>query len=160
MRQFLWAAIITAGLSATAAAAADPGPYPGSRVDPDIARQALEAAPLGRGPAAVLVTSDSFDQVLAFYKAAGTEVRLPTRPGQPDTGHERELPADIKGGKPLGPPLKIKQATVLLDGTKELTDSKNWVTIIRPFIFNVTLVGERFVYDDIRDITVIVQSKE
>lgn len=165
MRRILWAAALTGSLFGgawnTGAWAADPGLYPGAKHDAEITRQAQLAAPMGSGDAvSVAVTSDSFEQVLAFYKAAGTEIRLSPRPGQPETGYERELPADVKGGKMPGTPLKVKQVVVLLDDAQDLTDSKNWVTIIRPFLFDVTLEGERFNYKDVRDITVILQSKQ
>ena len=49
---------------------------------------------------------------------------------------------------------------VILDEAPDLRFSKNWVTLIRPFVFDVAIEGDRFVYKDVRDVTVILQSKE
>jgi len=158
MKGFLAAAALLAGLSG-GAMAADPGLYPGAKLDPEVTRKAAQAAPGGVGPDAVATTTDPFEKVLAFYAASGTVVTFPPRRGQPDTGHERELPAAATPGKFVGSGIKVKQAMVILDGASDLTTSKNWVAITRPFIFNTRIEGGRYVYEDVRDITVIIQSK-
>lgn len=159
MRRLLWAAALTAALSA-GAWAADPGLYPGAKLDPEITKKAQAAAPMGMGPSSVATTTDSFEKVMAFYKAAGTEMKLPTRPGQPDTGYERELPTTLKPGKPDGTGMKVKQVIIILDGAADLATSKNWVSVTRPFIFNARPEGDRLVYEDVRDITAIIVSKK
>lgn len=158
MRRLLWAAALTAVFSA-GAWAADPGLYPGARLDPEITKKAQAAAPMGMGPSSVATTTDSFEKVMAFYKAAGTEVRIGQRPGQPDTGYERELPNSLKPGGP-GSGIKVKQVMVILDGAPDLATSKNWVSITRPFIFNARPEGNKLIYEDIRDITAIIVSKQ
>lgn len=140
--------------------AADPGLYPGAKLDPEVTRKAKQAAPGGQGPDAVATTTDTFEKVLAFYAAAGTVVTIPARRGQPDTGYERELPAAVTPGKFVGSGIKVKQAMVILDGASDLSTSKNWVAITRPFIFNTRIEGGRYVYEDVRDVTTIIQSKE
>ncbi len=158
MGRLLLMTVLIAGLS-IAAWAADPGLYPGAKVEADITKKAQAAAPMGMGPTSVATTSDSFEKVMAFYKAAGTEVRIGQRPGQPDTGYERELPSSLKPGGP-GSGIKVKQVMVILDGAPDLATSKHWVAITRPFIFNAHPQGDRMVYEDVRDITAIVVSKK
>jgi len=162
MRMKTMAGALAAGLTAaglaTTALAADPGLYPGARVDAEATQRAKQMAPGGDGPDAVATTADSFEKVLAFYAAAGTEVRLPRRHGQPDTGYERELPSGIKPGS-AGSGIKVKQVMVILDGAPDLMTSKNWVAITRPFIMNTRRDGDRLVYEDVRDLTAIIQSK-
>lgn len=155
MRHLLWAAALTATLS-TAAWAADPGLYPGAKVDAAITKKAQAEAPMGLGPSSVATTTDSFEKVMAFYKAAGTEVRI----GGPGAGYERELPSTLKPGAGAGSGLKVKQVMVILDGAPDLATSKNWVAITRPFIFNARPEGDKMVYEDIRDITAIIVSKK
>ncbi len=160
--RILWAAALVASLT-TSAWAADPGPYPGSTLDPDITAQARKASPTGKGPETTTArtTPDSFEKVLDFYKAAGTEVRMMAEPGQPHVvGYERALPGEIKDGKIVASDRKVKQVVVILDDAPDLRFSKNWVSIIRPFVFDVAIEGDRFVYKDLRDVTVIVQSKD
>lgn len=159
MRRLLWTAALTASLS-TAAWAADPGLYPGAKLDPEITKKAQAAAPMGMGPSSVATTTDSFEKVLAFYKAAGTEIKIGGRPGQPDTGYERELPTSLKPGAPTGGGLKVKQVIIILDGAADLATSKNWVSVTRPFIFNARPEGDKLVYEDVRDITAIIVSKK
>ena len=125
--------------------------------------QARQASPTGKGPETTTArtTPDSFEKVLDFYKAAGTEVRMMSEPGQPQVvGYERALPGEIKDGKIVASDRKVKQVVVILDDAPDLRFSKNWVTIIRPFVFDVAIEGDRFVYKDLRDVTVIVQSKD
>lgn len=160
--RILWVAALAAVLS-TSALAADPGLYPGAKLDPDITEQARKASPTGAGPETITasITPDSFEKVLDFYKAAGTEVRMMSDPGQPQiVGYERALPGEIKDGKIVASDRKVKQVVVILDGAPDLRYSKHWVTLIRPFVFDVAIEGDRFVYKDVREVTVILQSKE
>ena len=152
MRRLLWVAALTATLSSVAWAA-DPGLYPGAKLDPDITKKAQAAAPMGMGPSSVATTTDSFEKVMAHYKAAGTEVRI-------GAGYERELPSTLKPGAGPGSGIKVKQVMVILDGAPDLATSKNWVSITRPFIFNARPEGDKLIYEDIRDITAIIVSKK
>lgn len=160
--RILGAAALAALLSGNALAA-DPGPYPGATLDADITAQARKASPTGAGPETITanITTDSFEKVLDFYKAAGIEVRMMSEPGQPQiVGYERALPGEIKDGKIVASDRRVKQVVVILDEAPDLRFSKNWVTLIRPFVFDVAIEGDRFVYKDVRDVTVILQSKE
>lgn len=144
--------------------AADPGLYPGAAIDPALGRKAQEEAaaqglPQTGAKVEIATSADSFEKVLDFYKAAGKEFRLGVRPGRPDPGYERELPGTVSpGGPPSG--LKVKQGIIILDGADSMATSKDWVSVMRPFIFSSRLEGNKFVYSDVRDITVIVRTRK
>ena len=143
-------------LVASAALAADPGLYPGAKVDQELARKAKEEAratglPDTGAQSEIATTADPFEKVLAFYAAAGQEFRMPSPRGAADTGYERELP----GGGP-----KVKQATVILDGAASIATSKDWVSITRPFIFSTRMEGGKMIYTDVRDVTAIVRVRK
>ncbi len=157
MRKILMAGALLASL-VTPSLAADPGLYAGARVDAAATALANQQAPGGKGPSSVATTTDSFEKVMSHYKAAGTEMMMPRLPGQPDTGYERELPSSTKPGAP-GSGIKVKQVLIILDGASDLATSKNWVAVTRPFIMNMRIDGDRIVYEDVRDVTVIVQTK-
>ena len=157
MRMTVAACALLASLTAPSLAA-DPGLYPGARVDAAAIALANQLAPGGKGPDLVATTTDSFEKVMAHYKAAGTEMTMPWRRGQPDNGYERELPSSTKPG-PLGSGIMVKQVIIILDGAADLATSKNWVVITRPFIMKSRVDGDRIVYEDLRDVTAIIQSK-
>ncbi len=61
--RILWAAALAATLS-TNALAADPGLYPGAKLDAAITAQARKASPTGAGPETITanITPDSFER--------------------------------------------------------------------------------------------------
>ena len=89
---------------------------------------------------------------------------MPRAAGDADTGYERVLPGEVKQGTsgvqttPSG--IKIKQAFVILDGAPDILQSKDWVTIARPFIFSAKLEGTKVIYSDVRDVTAIVRVRK
>jgi len=102
-------------------------PYTGSKLDEKASREASAAAPGKQSE--VYTTSDSFDKVFAFYK-----------------GLYKELP--MRGAPKLPSGQQIQWAFFILDGGKNLSDSKYWMKIQRPYVGGAD--GR-----DIRDITVI-----
>lgn len=151
-------------LLALPALAADPGLYPGATVDPALGRKAQQEAaaqglPQTGAKVEIATTTDSFEKVLAFYQKAGKEFRLGVRPGKPDPGYERELPGStVPGGPPSG--LKVKQSVIILDGADSMATSKDWLSVMRPFIFSSHVENGKFVFSDVRDITVIVRTRQ
>jgi hypothetical protein len=98
--------------------------------------------------------------VLAFYRSAGREVTLFRFQGETTGGYEHELPGEIQGGRTTGSGITVKQAIVILDDTTSLLESRHWVTIVRPFVVRMHQEGARFVYDDVREVTVIIQPRQ
>ncbi len=165
----LFPAAALAILMAGAAVAAGVGLYPGATVDPELAKKAAEEAkaqglPDTGATSEIATTSDPFEKVLAFYQAGGKEYRMPRGPSEPDTGYERVLPGSVKQGTPgveVTPSgIRIKQAFVILDGAPDILQSRDWVTITRPFIFSARLEGTKVVYTDVRDVTAIVRVRK
>ena len=104
--------------------------YPGGKIDADAGRQASSK----KSQSEVYVTSDSFDRVYAFYKGLYKE-------------HPWKVPAPtLPSGKP------VRWAFFILDGAKDLKESKFWLKIQYPYI---RTVDEKADYKDIRDITTI-----
>lgn len=140
--------LATLALITTAAAGQTPKVYPGATKytppDTEETREALKALPPGT-QATYYVTNDSFEKVMEFYKRLGKEYTIP---GQ------------TKGGKlPSGQ--ELKQAIFIFDGAKDITTSKSWAKIQRPFIGGIEFKGGRPEYHDVRDVTAIdlVQKK-
>ena len=122
--------------------------YPGATKftppDTEENREALKAMPPDL-QAAFYVTNDSFEKVVEFYKGVGKEY---TMPGQ-------------KKGAKLPSGQDLKQAYFIFDGAKDLSESKSWAKVQRPYIGGVDFKGGRPEYHDLRDITSIdlVQKK-
>jgi hypothetical protein len=107
--------------------AVDFAPYAGSKLDEKVSRESSAAAPGTQSE--VYTTTDSFDKVYAFYKNLYKEYKMPPSP--------MKLPS----GEP------IKWAFFILDGGKNLSVSKHWMKIQRPYVGRAST--------DVRDVTVI-----
>lgn len=118
--------------------------YPGATKytppDTEQTREAQKALPPGT-VATSYITNDSFEKVVAFYKGFAQEY---TMPGMPK---DRKLPNGHE----------LKQAYFIFDGAKDLSTSKTWAQIQRPFIGSV---GDNLEPLDIRDVTVINVSQK
>jgi len=130
---FLLAAGMLVAAAIVPCRAQDFKPYAGSKLDVKGSRDASAAAPGKQSE--VYTTGDAYDKVLAFYK-----------------GLYKEFP--MRGGPKLPSGQAIQWAFFILDGGKDLSASKYWMKIQRPYVGGAD--GK-----DIRDITVIqtVQSK-
>ena len=108
-------------------------PYAGSKLDEKGSREASAATP-GK-LSEVYTTGDAFEKVYAFYKGLYTEFTM-------------------RGGPKLASGKQIQWAFFILDGGKDLSASKYWMKIQRPYVGGAD--GQ-----DVRDITVIqtVRSK-
>ena len=108
--------------------------YPGAEYD----KKSSEAASQVQSGTKVDVytTDDSFDKVVTFYKDLYKEYNMPAKP-------------------PYIPDKKVTWAFFLMDGGKDLRDSKHWMKIQRPYIGSTKMDGAKVAFSDIRDVTVI-----
>jgi hypothetical protein len=102
--------------------------YAGSKLDEKASREASAAAP-GK-ESEVYTTGDAFDAVYAFYKSLYKEYTM------------RSSSPKLPSGQ------QIKWAFFILDGGKDLSSSKHWMKIQRPYVGGAD--GK-----DVRDVTVI-----
>ncbi len=118
--------------------------YPGASkyTPPDTkeTREVMKALPPGT-TSTVYLSNDSFEKVVAFYKGFAREY---TMPGMPKG---RKLPSGQE----------LKQTYFIFDGAKDLTTSKSWAQVQRPFIGSI---DDNLEYHDIRDMTVITVSQK
>jgi hypothetical protein len=118
--------------------------YPGASkyTPPDTkeTRDAMKALPPGT-EATIYLSNDPFEKVAAFYKAFAKEY---TMPGMPK-------------GRKLPNGQELKQTYFIFDGAKDLTTSKSWAQVQRPFIGSV---DDNLQPHDIRDLTVISLSQK
>jgi hypothetical protein len=132
-----------------AAPAADFKPYPGAGVDEAVTREARQAAaqsplhPPGVVPT-IYLTDAPFEKVAAFYRGLGREYQMP---GSKDRG-----PQKLPGGR------ELKEGFFIFDGAKDLVTSRSWAKVQRPFVGGVKMAGSTPQYQDIREVTVIIQS--
>jgi hypothetical protein len=103
-------------------------PYTGSKLDDKASSDASAATPGKQSE--VYTTGDAFDKVYAFYKGLYKEYTM------------RSSGPKLPSGQ------QIKWAFFIIDGGKDLSSSKYWMKIQRPYVGGVD--GK-----DIRDITVI-----
>jgi hypothetical protein len=103
-------------------------PYAGSKLDEKASREASAATPGKQSE--VYTTDDAFDKVYAFYKGLYKEYTM------------RSSGPKLPSGE------QIKWAFFILDGGKDLSNSKHWMKIQRPYVGGAD--GK-----DIRDTTVI-----
>ena len=141
--------IIAVILAAAATVALADGfrPYPGatrySPPDTPERREMLKALPPGT-ESIIYLSSDSFEKVVTYYKSVATQYTMPAMPGMPKV---RKLPTGQE----------LQQAYFIFDGAKDLTVSKSWAQIQRPYIGSV---DENLQYHDVRDVTAITVSQK
>lgn len=119
------AVLAALGLGLLVADAAEIQPYPRVRTEPWFSKYAREAVTSLQKftPGAdvrMMMTDDSFETVLAFYKPLGTE--------RPEFG--RALLANLKARSGR----EVKATYVILDGAKSPVESKHYVALQRPVI--------------------------
>jgi hypothetical protein len=108
--------------------------YPGAKLDEQAGRQASAAA---KGlECQVYTTNDGYDKVYAFYKNLYKEFPTPFPTQKLSNGQE------------------VKWAFFILDGGKDLTHSKYWMKIQRPYIGSIAQ-GDAGDFKDVRNVSVI-----
>lgn len=108
--------------------------YPGAQNDTKMSEEASQVQPGTK--VEVYTTGDSFDQVKTFYKNLYKEYNMPAN--APNIGDK-----------------KAEWAFFLIDGGKDLQDSKHWMKIQRPYVGSFKMEGLKPIYSDIRDVTSI-----
>jgi hypothetical protein len=86
--------------------------YAGAKLDEKASREASAAAPGKQSE--VYTTDDAYDKVYAFYKGLYKEYTMP--------------------GRGAGASGKVKMAFFIIDSGKDLSDSKYWMKVQRPYI--------------------------
>ena len=122
--------------------AADFAPYPGAALDKAMSAKSTKVArdTGSNDEVSVYTTRDAFDRVAAFYAKLGVDYPAAwTR---------------LKRTLPDGREIKVK--VFILDGKRDVADSRRWVQVQHPFIGDVQMEGSTPRYQDVRDATVIV----
>ncbi len=113
--------------------------YPGASLDQQATRESQEmaaAAKMTNVRSTIYTTADSFSKVSAFYKAIAKEYPMPRSSGTAGKPKKHEG-------------YDLWEAYFIFDGAKELSASKFWVKVQRPYI------GE-----DVRDVTAIIVTEK
>jgi len=113
--------------------------YPGAKMDEKATKEAQEAAlaaKMSNVKATIYTTKESFQKVASFYKGIAKEHMMPRASGTSGK------PKKYEG-------YDLYEAFFIFDGAKDLSTSKLWVKVQRPYI------GE-----DVRDVTAIVVSEK
>jgi len=113
--------------------------YPGAKMDEKATKEAQEAAlaaKMSNVKATIYTTKESFQKVASFYKGIAKEHMMPRASGTSGK------PKKYEG-------YDLYEAFFIFDGANDLSTSKLWVKIQRPYI------GE-----DIYDVTAIVVSEK
>lgn len=97
--------------------------YPGAGLDEKATKEAREIASQAKqaGRSTIYTTKDSFKKVAAFYKDLGREFSMPRSSG-------------ISGQPKKYEKYELWEAYFILDGAQDLSSSKSWVKVQRPYI--------------------------
>lgn len=108
--------------------------YPGASLDEKATKLAVEMAAQAKqaGKSRIYTTKDSFQKVALFYKELGREFPMSRSSG-------------ISGQPKKYDKYELWEAYFILDGAQDLSTSKSWVKVQRPYI------GEK-----VLDVTAIV----
>ena len=95
--------------------------YPGARLEDNYEIKQPEVGGKVTKPLKVFVftTNDPFESVVAFYRSIGREYRMPGSGGKPAT---------LSSGQ------ELKEAYFIFDNASDLSTSKHWVKIQRPYL--------------------------
>ncbi len=128
--------------------AAEFKPYPGSKIDQKATKEATELLKQSgmAGKATIYTTNDAFEKAHAFYKKSAKEYKMPG-----EEGGKKRLPSGQE----------IREAFFIFDGAPDITTSKLWIKVQRPYIGSVEM-GKDFQvkYKDVRDVTAITVSEQ
>jgi len=119
--------------------------YPGARLE-DVyeAKQSEAGAKMPNSPKVIIfTTNDLFENVVAFYRGIAREYRVP--------GMGRS-PVKLSSGQ------ELKEAYFILDTAGDLSSSKHWIKIQRPYV-DKGRPGDPFYgkYEKTRDVTAIIE---
>ena len=119
--------------------------YPGAKLEEVYeAKQSEAGNKTSKSPKVIIfTTNDFFENVVAFYRGAGREYRVPGTGGKPmklSTGQE------------------LKEAYFIFDDAADIMTSKHWIKIQRPYVVGGR-TGQGFPgkFEAVRDITAIIE---
>lgn len=119
--------------------------YPGAKLE-DVfePKQSEIEAKMSKAPKVIIfTTNDLFENVVAFYRGIGREYRTPGMGGKP---------VKLSSGQ------ELKEAYFIFDNAADLSTSKHWVKIQRPYLSRAqTSQGFQGKYEKIRDVTAIIE---
>lgn len=149
MKKIAWVLSLIGFAFSTLVLAAEFKPYPGAKIDEKAtkeSRKVLAEAGMTNTKSTIYTTGDSFEKVFAFYNKMAKEYKMPSRG---------------EGVKRLPSGQELKEAFFIFDGAPDITTSKLWIKIQRPYIGKVTM-GKNYEvkYEDIRDVTAITVSEQ
>jgi len=118
--------------------------YPGAKLDEIIdASQPEVGNKMAKVPKVIIFTTDDlFDNVASFYRSNAREYRTPG------------------GGKPvkLSSGQELKEAYFILDDAADISTSKHWIKIQRPYLGTGSPGGPFYGrYEKIREVTAIIE---
>ncbi len=119
--------------------------YPGAKLEDVYETSEAQGGTKGsKGPKVIIfTTNDFFENVVAFYRGAGREYRMPgagEKPMRLSTGQE------------------LREAYFIFDNAADLSTSKHWIKIQRPYLVRgPSGEGPRGKIEKIRDITAIIE---
>jgi hypothetical protein len=119
--------------------------YPGARVEEVYeAKQSETGAKMSKSPKVIIfITNDFFENVVAFYRGAGREYRMPGSSGKPI-----RLPSGQE----------LKEAYFIFDNAADIMTSKHWIKIQRPYLSRErTKEGFQGKYGAVREVTAIIE---
>jgi len=119
--------------------------YPGAKLE-DVyeTKQSEIEAKISKAPKVIIFTTNNpFESVVAFYRGTGREYRIPGSSGKP---------TKLSSGQ------ELKEAYFILDGAGDLSTSKHWIKIQRPYLSRErTKEGFQGKYGAVREVTAIIE---
>jgi hypothetical protein len=119
--------------------------YPGAKFEDGYELKESETGTKGSKPPKVIIftTNDLFENVVAFYRSIAREYRMP--------GMGRN-PVKLSSGQ------ELKEAYFILDAAADLSTSKHWIKIQRPYLDKGRTGGPLYgKYEKIREVTAIIE---
>jgi hypothetical protein len=119
--------------------------YPGARVEEVYeAKQSETNNKMSKAPKVIIfTTTDFFENVVAFYRGAGREYRMPGSSGKPI-----KLPSGQE----------LKEAYFIFDNAADIMTSNHWIKIQRPYLSRErTKDGFQGKYGAVREVTAIIE---
>jgi hypothetical protein len=122
--------------------------YPGARLEGVYEpKQSEVGGKIAKAPKVITFTTDApFETVVVFYRSNAREYRMPGGSGKPI-----RLPSGQE----------LKEAYFILDGASDLSASKHWIKIQRPYI-DKGRTGDPFYgkSEKIREVTAIIEEEK
>ena len=119
--------------------------YPGAKVEDIYELKRSEPANKMSKPLKIIIftTNDFFESVVSFYRSNAKEYRMPGMAGKS---------TKLSSGQ------ELKEAYFILDNAGDITTSKHWIKIQRPYLSRErTNEGFQGKYGAIRDVTAIIE---